>query len=193
VSSSGSDGGATCGIGHLVISEIRSRGPNQSSDEFIELFNATGAPIVLDGTWQVAERTATGASYAVRWTGSGKSVLAWGHYLIAGSSYTQMPAPDSLETGSVSDASSLVLSHAGSTVDAVCYYYGTNPFNSSYTCEGTPVLNPHNMTTTTDQDASIERRPGGAAGNCTDTGNNAADFVVQMPSTPQSTASPPTP
>jgi hypothetical protein len=176
-----------------LISEVRSRGPNQSSDEFIELFNATGAAVTLDGTWEIMERPASGSSYGVRWTGTGKSVPAFGHYLIGGVAYTQAPAPDSFETGSISDASSLVLYHRGQMVDAVCYYYGANPFNGSYTCEGTPVLNPHNMTTSTDRDASIARRPGGAAGNCTDTGDNAADFIVETPSTPESTLSPPTP
>jgi hypothetical protein len=42
-------------------------------------------------------------------------------------------------------------------------------------------------------DASIERKPGGAGGNCTDTGDNASDFTAQTPATPMSTASPPTP
>jgi hypothetical protein len=191
--SSGSSGGATCDIGHLVISEIRSRGPGQSSDEFIELFNATDTVVTLDDTWEIRERAAGMSSYSACWTGKGKDVPAWGHYLIAGQGYTQMPAPDDADTMGVADAASLVLAHAGTTVDAVCYYYGSNPFNGTYTCEGTPVVNPHDMTTSTDSDASIERKPGGAAGNCTDTGDNADDFITQMPSTPENTMSPPTP
>jgi hypothetical protein len=191
--SSGSSGGATCGIGHLVISEVRSRGPNQSSDEFIELFNATGAAVMLDGTWQIMQRAASVSSYGACWTGKGRSVPPWGHFLIAGQAYTQAPAPDDTEAVGIADAASLVLAHAGVTVDAVCYYHGSNPFNGTYTCEGTPVPNPHDMTTSTDSDASIERKPGGAGGNCTDTGDNASDFITQTPSTPENTASPPTP
>jgi hypothetical protein len=42
-------------------------------------------------------------------------------------------------------------------------------------------------------DASLERKPGGSAGNCTDTGDNAADFAAVMPANPQSSASAPTP
>ena len=78
-------------------------------------------------------------------------------------------------------------------MDAVCYYFGSNPFDATFTCEGTPILNPHDNTTNTDTDASIERKPGGTAGNCTDTGDNASDFQATMPATPLCTSSPPTP
>jgi hypothetical protein len=81
----------------------------------------------------------------------------------------------------------------GTSVDAVCYYFGTNPFDTTFTCAGTPVVNPHDNTTSTNTDQSVERKPGGAGGNCTDTGNNAADFGTQSPATPQSSLSPPTP
>lgn len=192
-SSSGAGGGAACGLGHLVISEIRSRGINQSSDEFIELFNATDAAVTLDSKWEITERTASGSTYSVRWTGKGKSVPAFGHYLIGGKTYSQAPAADDLETSGISDASSIVLAHDGMTIDAVCYYYGMNPFNATYTCEGTPVLNPHDMTTATNSDASIARRPDGAGGDCTDSGDNVSDFIVQMPAKPASTLSPPAP
>jgi hypothetical protein len=40
---------------------------------------------------------------------------------------------------------------------------------------------------------SVERKPGGAQGNCIDTANNNADFVEINPSNPQNLASPPTP
>ncbi len=193
-SSSGAGGGAaTCSIGHLVMSEIRSRGPEGSTDEFIALFNATDAAVTLDGTWQITQRPASDSSYSVCWTGNGESVPAWGHYLIAGHSYKQTPTPDDTETLGIADAASLVLSHAGTTVDVVCYYYGSDPFNGTYTCEGTPAVNPHDDTSSTDSDASLARKPGGAGGNCTDTGDNAGDFITQTPATPENTMSPPTP
>jgi hypothetical protein len=59
-----------------------------------------------------------------------------------------------------------------------------------FTCEGTPVMNPAG---TSNVDESMERRPGGALGSCTDAGDNAADFRELIPAQPQSTASPPTP
>jgi len=174
-----------------VISEIRTRGAGGASDEFIELFNASGSPITLDTSWSIGGRSSTGTAYTTRWTGSGKAVPAWGHYLLGGSSYTQTPADDT-ESG-ITDAGGLHLIHAGTTVDTLCYLYGTVTLDSTYACAGTPVVNPHDNSTSTDVDASVERLPGGAGGNCTDTGNNAADFAVQTPATPQNTASAPTP
>ncbi len=178
----------------MVISEVRLRGKGGASDEFIELFNATGASVTLSTAWTIQGRSSTGTSYNARWTGSGKSVPAWGHYLITGSSYTESPASDDTLSSGVTDATSLKLVQSGTTVDAVCYYFGTtNPFDSTYACEGTPVVNPHDNTTSTDVDASIVRKPGGAAGNCTDTGDNASDFQTSTPATPLDTSSPPTP
>jgi hypothetical protein len=182
-----------------VISEIRSRGGGGAADEFIELFNATGATVTLDSTWKIDGRSSTGTTYSSRWTGTGKSIPAWGHYLITGTGYTEAPtADDALSTG-ITDASSLRLIQAGTTIDAVCYYFDAATlavFDSTYTCEGTPVDNlPHNNSTAgaSNSDVSIERLPGGLGNNCTDTQHNTADFHTAQPATPQSTASAPTP
>jgi hypothetical protein len=190
-SSSTSSGALACSIGHLVISQIRSRGAGGGSDEFIELWNATPSPVALDTSWTVDARSSTSTSYTSRWTGSGKSVPAWGHFLLGGSAYTQTPV-DGSESG-VTDASSVRLLHGTTVIDSVCYYSGSNPFDASYTCEGTPVVNPHDNSASTDVDASIVRKPGGAVGNCTDTNVNAADFATQTPATPENVASAPTP
>jgi hypothetical protein len=185
----------------VVISEIRTRGPspNGGSNEFVELFNATGAPVALDTTWSIEARSTTTASYGSRWTGkAGESIPAWGHFLITGTTYTETPAGDDALSNGISDANSVVLWHGSNALDAVCFYYNTTtegayqPGNG-FTCKGNPVTNPHDDTTSTDTDTSIERKPGGTAGNCTDTGDNASDFKTQSPATPQSTASPPTP
>ncbi len=138
-------------------------------------------------------RASTGSSYTARWKGMGLSIPAWGHYLIGGTAYAGSPAADDALSSGITDSAGLQLVQSGTTVDAVCYYSGANPFDATFTCEGTPVVNPHDNSTATNVDASIERAPGGSGGNCTDTGDNAADFISQMPSTPQSTTSAPTP
>jgi hypothetical protein len=191
--------GGMCTIGHVVLSEVRSRGAGGAADEFIELFNATDVAVTLDNTWSIKGRSTTSTTYTSRWTGSGLVVPAWGHFLIGGTSYTETPAADSSLSSGITDASSLELVQSGTTVDAVCYYFDSTTlaaFDATYTCEGTPVSNlPHDNTTAgaSDSDSSIERAPGGTGGNCTDTGNNSADFVTQAPATPQSTTSAPTP
>jgi hypothetical protein len=88
--------------------------------------------------------------------------------------------------------------HASSNIDALCYAFDAvslAAIDSTYSCAGMPASNvPHDNSTssTSNSDASIERRPGGTAGNCTDTGNNNADFVSMMPATPLDAASAPT-
>jgi hypothetical protein len=192
-----------CGIGHLVISEVRSRGVLGALDEFVELYNPTAAAVTLDASWAIEGKNATSASsvaYSTRWLGGGGVIPAHGHFLIVGSSYAQNPPADEYLKVSITDAASLRLMQNGNTVDAVCYYFDQatldSLMSSSFTCEGTPVSNlPHNDAAgdTGNVDVSIERAPGGSRGNCTDTGNNLTDFVSASPATPQDAASPLTP
>ncbi len=192
-----SSGGVACGIGHLVISEIRSRGSAGASDEFIELYNPTGADILLDSAWTIEARSTSSLTYSQRWGGGGQTIPARGHFLIAGSSYTQSPAADDKLAQSLGDAESVTLSLDAAVVSVVCYYYDAPSLfalqNGLYTCDGMPVENPHDDTDGTDVDKSVERKPGGAAGNCTNTGDNASDFTTSSPATPMDAESAPTP
>jgi len=187
-----------CSTTHLVISEIRSRGVAGGSDEFVELYNPTNAPVTLDASWTLEARANTATAYISRWAGSGKGIPARGHFLLASPGYTQTPAPDEMLSTGITDATSLRLMQSGSLVDAVCYGFDattkmTFTTDTTFSCEGTPATNPHDNTTGTNLDISIERKPGGAGGNCTDTGDNDADFALTTPATPQNNASPPTP
>jgi len=195
------DAGSGCGIGHVVISEVRSRGAGGASDEFIELYNASATPVVLDSTWAINGRSTTAPSYTVRYAGGDGGVIpAYGHYLIAGSAYTQAPTPDALLVIGLTDATSLTLTQNGTTIDAVCYAFDATTTATlqmtGFTCSGTPVSNaPHDNTSsvTSNVDVSVERKPGGTAGNCTNTGDNSADFTTQTPATPLNASSLPTP
>jgi hypothetical protein len=184
---------------HLVISEIRSRGVGGAADELVELWNPTATPVTLDNTWSLDARSNMVSSYSTHWIGTGMTIPAHGHFLIAGTAYTQTPASDQVLSSGLTDAMSVRLMHNGVVVDAVCYAFDSSAVatftgDATYTCEGTPVgNNPHDNSSSTSIDASIERLPGGSGGNCTDTGNNAADFGVRMPATPMSSQSAPTP
>jgi hypothetical protein len=194
-------GACACSNDHLVISEVRSRGAAGAADEFIELYNPTPADVVLDATWKVDARSSTAGSYAVRWTGSGKTIPSHGHYLIANTGYVQAPNKDDPFAGAagITDASSLRLLSGAAVIDAVCYGFSASTkaalMGVGYVCEGTPADNlPHNNTTGVgDADVSIQRLPGGALGNCIDAGDNSADFISTTPALPQSTTSPTTP
>jgi len=189
---------ATCSTAHLVISEIRSRGAAGASDEFVELYNPTNAPVTVDASWTLEARSNTATAYSSRWAGSGIGIPAHGHFLLASTGYTQTPAPDEILSTGLTDATSLRLMHSGSLVDAVCFGFDATTkmsftTDTTFICEGAPATNPHNNATSTNVDTSIERKPGGASGNCIDTGDNDADFAQTTPATPQSSASPPTP
>lgn len=198
----GGQGGAPpgpCVVGHLLVSEIRSRGAAGAGDEFVELYNATGSAVTLDDNWTLDARSTASAKYTTRWTGKGDVIPAHGHFLIVGSSYAQSPAKDDGLASGITDASSVRLSKAGATVDVVCFAFDAKTlaaFDATYDCEGTPASNlPHNdgSGAQSNTDASIERRPGGAAGNCTDTNDSSADFVAAAPSTPLNSQSAPAP
>jgi hypothetical protein len=186
------DAGA-CAIGHLVISQVRSRGAAGANDELVELYNATGAAVTLDATWTLSGRTTLAASYTARWAGSGKTIPAYGHYLITGSAFAQMPTADDTLSAGLGDAMSLRLLQGATTIDALCTYYDATTlaaYDNTFTCEGLQASNaPHDDTNGagSNVDVSLERKP------CTDTNVNDADFVPATPAAPRNTASPATP
>jgi hypothetical protein len=185
-----------CPIDHLLISEVRTRGSAGASDDFIELYNPTNAPIQLDSSWSLLAVSVGNVAYTKRWVGSAAAIAPHGHYLIAGSGYAQSPAADAPLSPSITDAASIELDHGGATIDVLCFYEDLATLAGlglGYTCEGSPILNPHDDTDTTNTDQSLERRPGGKFGHCVDTDDNASDFFVQAPATPQSSVSTPAP
>ncbi|MEP7125542.1 MAG: lamin tail domain-containing protein [Byssovorax sp.] len=194
----GTGGALGCPLTHPVISEIRSRGINGGNDEFIEIYNPTAAPIPMDDAWSIMVRGSSSMSYSTRWQGPSTnsiSIPPHGHFLIAGPSYAQGPAPDvALASSITSDSASVLLVNVGSTVDAVCFAFGGQKpaMVATFECEGTPASNaPHDDTLAgmSDLDTSIARNQDG----CADSQNNAIDFSISHPADPQSTKSPPAP
>jgi len=170
-------------------------------DEFVELWNPTDVAVALDASWILEGRSATAPLYNTRWQGSaGMSIPAHGHFLLAGSTYAQLPALDDKLLSGITDATSLRLMQGTTVVDALCYSYSAATMmaftGGTYTCEGAPVSNlPHNdgSGAASNVDASLERKPGGLGGSCADTGDNAADFAPRAPAGPESSQSPLTP
>ncbi len=193
-------GSGGCQLTHLVISQVKSRGAGGASDEFVELYNPTSTAVTLDNTWTLTVRSSTASTYGTRWTGAGDSLPAHGHYLIGGTYDGGAVAKNGSLSSGITDESSLLLNQSGTAVDGLCYQFPDDagvPFAfTGYTCEGTPANNlPHDnsASATSDSDVSLERLPGGNLGNCTDTDNNAADFVTQTTPDPHDLASPPVP
>ena len=175
-----------------MIGEVRTRGIGGGGDEFLELYNPTNGPIVLDTSWSVEGRSHTSKSYTVKWLGFGETIGPLGHYLLTGEGYVQSPSGDAQLLSGVTDAGSIRLVHSGATIDSVCYYFSVTSFTAlvtdkTFDCEGEPFNNgPHKDSGTgkSNTDVSFERLPADFSGNCVDTGDSKDDFVIQAPSTP---------
>lgn len=199
---SGGGGGSTGGgggsvvPGTLVIHEVQTRGDMGGNDEFIELYNPGDLPVLFDSTWTLSFRSATGTCStnpeSVRVTGAGQSVPAHGYLLLTNSAYNGAVASDGTYTVGLVDAGSLVLRRDTQTIDALCFHFDTVTSSAlttcsvAYVCEGTPILNPHNNTTTSNQDTSLERTG-------SEQQNNSIDFGPTAVSTPRNRFSTATP
>lgn len=190
----------------LLLSELQTRGSAGGNDEFVEIYNPGTQSITFDATWSVTARSASGTctsnSEASRFSGAGQVIPPHGHLLFANSAaspYDGGTISDATYTSGIVDAASVVLRHNGVAVDAVCFYFDAATSNNlttcatPYTCEGSPVQNPHDNTSGSNSDTSIERKPGGAAGNTQDTDASSADFATTLGSNPQNLASTPAP
>jgi hypothetical protein len=184
---------------HIVISEVQIRGTS-ADDEFVELYNPTGADIDLSGM-KLAKKDSAGTQATLVNNLSG-TIKKHGYFLVAKPSYTSIPvAPDM-----VYSASSSAMATNGSVV-----LYDTDKstiidlvgMGSSPASESAAIENP-------ESGGSIERKAnansdtvsmgfGGSdefAGNGQDTDNNSVDFIqraISDPQNSQSTIEPPDP
>lgn len=179
----------TCACGDsVVISEYRARGPSGGNDEFVELYNASAAPVVLDSDWTIESRPFNGTSYTVRWTGQSDTLLPYHHYLIVGTAFSGGSGDDTLDSG-IGDGSIVRLLESTTLVDVLCTCLAT-PCAPEPSCEGEVVPDPNdNMPTP----RSLERKLGGSNGSCQDTDDNAVDFHILEIADPQGVADGPIP
>ncbi|MEO8799795.1 MAG: hypothetical protein ABI551_18010 [Polyangiaceae bacterium] len=195
------DGGPPAG--GLVISQVQSRGSGGAGDERIELYNPTDASVTFDATWSLKTRaaTATGCASATLTTlvtGAGQLIPSHKHALFAPTGFDQGTAVDGVSSGgasgNMSDGASVMLFHGATVSDAICFAADAASLTLlttcvlPYTCEGTPATNPHDNSTGTNADKSLERKPGGAGGNGTDTNVSSADFAEQDTPVPHNIA-----
>lgn len=163
---------------NIVISEFRFRGSEGASDEFVELFNPTGAPINLNG-WKLRGSNNAG-SVSDRYTFTTDVILAPGrHYLLANvSSIDGVTADATYSTGITADGGVAITLSNNTIIDQVGLSAG------SAFKEGTPLAS-----LTTDADRGYDRKAG-TGGICLDSGNNFFDFFLRSPSDPQNFSSP---
>ena len=201
-------------MAELVISQVKTRGMNGGSDEFVEIYNPGNVAVTFDATWTLQDQSAAtgcGTGYATRFTGAGQVIPPHGHILYVNDAmndagallYSEVTPPDGTYPSNfgITDSGGIVLARGGTQIDALCFYYDATTLATltstscthPYACLGTPVLNAHDNTTKTDTNASLERKPGGSSGNTQNTGDNATDFAAIPAADPHDLASPPVP
>ena len=168
--------------GSLVISEVQTGGTS-ASDEFVEIANVGPLTADLAGL-EIAAASSAGTSASRRVGWSAPTTIDPGrHLLVANAAGVWASIADATyTTGLAATGGTVVLRPAGGApIDAVGWGDATNAF-----VEGSPAPAPP-------AGSSVERRPGGDAGNGTDTNDGAADFMVRPIPAPQRLADPPTP
>lgn len=173
---------AQAGAG-VVISEFRFRGTNGGNDEFIELFNASAAPVNVGGWLLRASNNTIPPTVATRATIPAGTVINPGCFYLAvnnnaSASYSGA-VPGNLNYGvGFADDGGVALMRADLTIVDQVGHGANGAFG-----EGTRL-----PTLTVNANRGIERRRSGAVAHV-DTNNNAADFQAISPGNPQNASS----
>ena len=163
---------------HLVISEFRASRLNELDDEFVELYNPSGAAVNIGG-WMIKRSSKCGTSVATMVTIPTDTILLAGQHYLAAATGSSVTSADQTYSANLDKEGGLALfNNLGSLVDQVGMC-ATTQYH-----EGT-TLQP--LTDSSDQ--SYERKPGGST-SCFDTNDNAADFALISPASPLKKAIP---
>ena len=166
----------------LLVAEVVTGGAS-ASDEYIEVTNAGPIPLDLAGQ-EVVYVTASGSTITRKAAWTGSLVVEPGrHVLIANALGLHAAVADATYSGGLAATGGAVALRriGGDVVDAVGWGDATSGF-----VEGGVAAAPS-------AGSSIERRPGGPAGNTADTNDNATDWVVLAQPVPQPLTAPPVP
>jgi hypothetical protein len=179
-------GGTATNAGDVLISEFRSEGPAGATDEFVELYNNTDAPITVQGPgngpgWTVYALNAAGnAVIEIAIIPNGTVIPARGHYLLTGSSYSlrSLTVSDFNFNADIPNNTAIALNRTGNIaiaadrLDGIAFtgFSGAIPDTFKEGAGLTPA-------TTTGLQYSYVRRTL-ANGNSRDTNDNATDVVL---------------
>jgi outer membrane biosynthesis protein TonB len=171
-------------VAHLLLSEVVTGG-SSASDEFVEIYNPSPAPLPLEGL-ELVYVTSSGATVTRKasWAAGAPEIPAHRHLLIANSAGIYAAIADAAyATGLAATGGTLALRIQGATTGIDAVGWGTA---ASTWLEGSPAP-------VAPAGASIERLPGGAAGSSQDTDDNLADFAIRALPDPQNSTAAPTP
>ena len=195
----------TCDVGHVVISEIATKGPGGPDDEFVELYNPTPSAVDLSG-WSLQYRSATGSSFSVfKALPAGTTIAAHGYLLVGHNSYddTAVAADVNYSSGLSGNGGTVALVSSSTALLDLAHPtlidmvgYGTGATFEGETGPAAIHATDGSMerkANAASDAASMETGADALAGNGHDTDDNAADFVVRATRDPQNAASAPEP
>ncbi len=167
---------STCPI---LISEVMAGKQGNNNYEFIELYNPGDDLIDLQG-WSLWYRLATSEDDLLVFSWEVRTLIPpHGHYLLVRSGEDlDLPADAFFTQGLNTSGGGLTLRNASASTEDILGW-GTAPEGF---IEGVAAPKFQN-------DYSLERKPGGEAGNQSDTDNNETDFLLQSSPSPQNTGS----
>ncbi|MFH1098588.1 MAG: lamin tail domain-containing protein [Candidatus Uhrbacteria bacterium] len=182
---------------HIVIAEVQVGGV-AARDEFVELYNPTAAAISIEG-WQLSKWTGTGARkenlvleframftnrYPPPSEGVPAIIPAHGSVLVAPTDSTFGSTADVVYTTQYSlGVDNTVVLYGSEGADGKRVIVDLVGMGTATLREGVTAPNPP-------ASQSIERKPGGTAGNSQDTDDNKEDFLDPATPSPQNSAVP---
>ena len=165
--------------GGVLVAEVVTGGAS-ASDEYIEIVNSGSTPVDLQNVELVYVSAAgTSPTRKAAWI-SARPLAPGQHLLVANAAGVFAASADATYVNGIAATGGSVALRAigGAVLDSVGWGDATNAF-----VEGMPALAPP-------ASSSMERRPGGGAGNRADTNDNRTDFLVQAHPEPQNLAAP---
>jgi hypothetical protein len=165
----------------LLVGEVVTGGAS-GSDEFLELYNAADLPVELGGL-ELVYVSASGATVTRKQSWTSRRLGPGEHLLLANEAGTYADLADHTYSGGLSaTGGSLVLRvTGGGVIDSLSWGTASSAF-----VEGAPGPAPL-------AGQSLERLPGGAAGNGRDTNDNRADTFLQAMPIPEGRRAEPDP
>lgn len=165
------------GTGSVVVAQLFASGGNSGApytNDYVELANRGSGAVSIDG-WTLQYASAAGTTWAT--TALAGSIPAGGRYLVqlasGGTNGSALPAPDATGTSNLAMTGGKV-----AVVDAGAAVQDLVGWGSATQYEGSGPAPPLSSTT------ALAR----AAGGCTDSDDNAADFAAATPDPQNSTA-----
>lgn len=185
---------------HVVISEVFYLGAT-GANEFVELYNTTGADIVLNGFVLQAGTSGTPGTNTGEWSIdlTGKTIKAFGYLLIGGSAVTpaadlSIPAGKDLKNSGIRAGVRLFNTGTSSSIDGIAWDATANVGieQSANLTAGVTSSNPKSLerkarSSSTQISMSAEDA---TLGNGYDTNDNTVDFVLRDVPQPQNSSSP---